>query len=410
MPLSPSSPIETGETTKADILDLLNDESDIKETLPLEDEKEVPPAKEKEEPKEEGKEKEIELAEEGEEETDEYKEDEDLDIIAPARRKEILKKYPNLFKEFPHLEKAYYRDQVYNELFSTPEEAKEVAQVAKTFETFQNQVVGKGDTTQVLRAVKEYNPDAFAKLVDGYLPTLRQVDDRAFFHVVGNVIKSTAGAMAQEASTTQNPALLDAARLMYQFVMGTTNYTAPTTFGKPEKPEENEQLTQLNNERLQLFQERIDTTQSDLQSRVDSVLKNTIDQNMDPRGSMTQYVKRVAVQEALDDVQSQIDTDPSFRRLLDRLWERAADEKFSKTSVERIRSAYLSKAKTLLPAAIKKSRNEALRGLGKRVREDNEEPEVTPRKRESASPQTFRGSTKDNPSKGKSTLAFLNED
>jgi hypothetical protein len=37
--------------------------------------------------------------------------EEQLELVTPVRRKEILTKYPNLFKDFPYLEKAYYREQ-----------------------------------------------------------------------------------------------------------------------------------------------------------------------------------------------------------------------------------------------------------------------------------------------------------
>jgi hypothetical protein len=66
---------------------------------------------------------------------------------------------------------------------------------------------------------------------------------------------------------------------------------------------------------------------------------------------------------------------------LDRLWEKAFEKNFDKESVDRIKSAYLSKAKTLLPSVIKKARNDALKGLGKRVKEEEEEtPTSTDRK------------------------------
>ena len=413
-----TGPIENNEITKGDIFDLLNDDSDAKETIELEEppkagktDSEAEDDSEPEPAVKTGKE-EIKLADEDEEKEPEIDENE-LDLVAPARRKDILKKYPTLFKEFPHLEKAYYRDQQYNELFSTPDEAKEVVQYAREFQNYSNEVLGKGNTQAVLKAVKDNNPEAFGKVVDSYLTTLKNVDEKAFYHVIGNTIKSTAAAMASEAQRTNNQDLLEAARLMYSYVMGTTEYTPPTTFSKPENKEEVEETSRLQNERMQFFKERFDTVQGELQSRVDGVLKNTIDQNMDPKNSMTPYVKRVAVNEAMDMVQKQVDTDPQFRKLIDRLWEKAADEKFSKPSIEKIRSAYLSKAKTLLPAAIKKTRNDALRGLGKRVREDNDDNEetVTTNRRESAAPKTLRGSNRqDNPSKGKSTLDFLNED
>ena len=407
LPSNSAPPIEDTAISKGEILDLLSDDTELEVKEPVkEPEKEV--EKEPEEVDEE-KEPEIKLAEDEEEEKPEYDEN-DIDIIAPARRQEILKKYPTLFKDFPHLEKAYFRDQQYNELFGTPDEAKEIVERVKSFDDFSDQLL-RGNTQNVLSAVKNQNPDAFAKIVDTYLTTLKDVDDKAFFHVVSNTLKSTVASMVQEAQRSNNEDLLNAARILHQYVTGTTEWQEMKPYGK--KREEVQEENQLNQERLQFFQERFETVQSDLQSRVDGVLKNTIDQNMDPKSSMTGYVKRVAVNEAFENVQKAIRADSQFVKLLDRLWEKAAEDKFSKNSVDRIRSAYLAKAKTLLPAHIKKSRIEALKGLGKRVRESSEEEDNTPRtsKRESASPQLVRGSNRnENPSKGKSTLQFLNED
>jgi hypothetical protein len=413
-PSNNSGPIEDGAINKDGILDLLNEEPEV---LPLVDDKKESvkePVKEGEEEEDDDKEKkedEIKLVEDEDEEEPVVDEDE-LEIIAPARRSEILKAYPDLFKKFPHLEKAYYRDQKYSEMFGTIQDAEQVVETAKEYSKFQESV-GRGSTKEILEAVKSNNPESFARIVDSYLGTLREVDEKAFFHVFANTIKTTAGAMAAEAKASNNDDLLTAARIMYQYVMGTSNYTGPTSFAKEKSPDDAKQDNELNQERLEFFRERFETVQTDLQSRVDGVLKNTIDQNMDPKNSMTGYVKKVAVTEAMDIVKQQIGRDTGFRRLLDRLWEKAADDKFSKASTEKIRSAYLAKAKTLLPAAIKKTRNDALRGLGKRVREDSESTTTnTSSKRESASaPQTLRGNNNSgNPSKGKTTLQFLNED
>jgi len=397
--------LESNQLGKDDILDIITE--DTPEIIEEEPSKKEP----KKEPEkiEEKKEEEIKLVSDEEEEQEEPSYDEEeIDIIAPARRKDILKKYPTIFKDFPHLEKAYFRDQRYNELFGTPEEAEKVIETAKSFDGFANQLM-KGNTQQVLTTIRNENPEAFAKIVDNYLTTLREVDDRAFSHVISNTIKSTVALMVQEANRSQNEDLLQAARLLHQFVTGTTEWQGMTPYGRQKPKEEQQEENELNQEKAQFFYERFETVQSDLQSRVDGVLRNTIDQNMDPRSSMTPYVKRVAVNEAFENTQKAIRADPQFVRLLDRLWEKAAEDKFSKSSVERIRSAYLSKAKSLLSAQIKKSRIEALKGLGKRVREESDNSNES--KRESAtSPELLRDSKKGNPSKGKSTLAFLNED
>src|SRR5262245_34850492 len=319
---SSSESIEANQIGKDDILDILTEDTPIEEE-PSPKEKED----KKEEKKEPEKEEEIKLVEEGDEETEEPSYDEEeIDIIAPARRKDILKKYPTLFKDFPHLEKAYFRDQRYNELFGTPEEAEKIVQTANSFNEFSSYLM-RGNTQQVLTAIKDNNPEAFAHIVDNYLTTLRDVDDRAFFHVIQNTIKSTVASMVQEANRSQNEDLLQAARLLHQFVTGTTEWQGMTSYGRQRPKEEQQQESALNQERAQFFYERFETTQSDLQSRVDGVLKNTIDQNMDPKNSMTAYVKRTAVNEAFDNTQRAIRADPQFVRLLDRLWERAAEEK-----------------------------------------------------------------------------------
>jgi hypothetical protein len=89
--------------------------------------------------------------------------------------------------------------------------------------------------------------------------------------------------------------------------------------------------------------------------------------------------------------------------------------------MDRIKSAYLSKAKTLLPSIIRKSRNEALRGLGKRVRDDDDDNygkdkrgplPVGKARSQSTSPQSGKAAKDQARSipKGMSTLDYLMRD
>lgn len=84
-----------------DINDLFED---LDET-PVKEEKKPKPEEEEKEPKKTEKpEEEIELVDVDEEEDEEVldlKEEADVEIDAPPRKKEILKEYPELFKKFP---------------------------------------------------------------------------------------------------------------------------------------------------------------------------------------------------------------------------------------------------------------------------------------------------------------------
>jgi hypothetical protein len=132
---------------------------------------------------------------------------------------------------------------------------------------------------------------------------------------------------------------------------------------------------------------------------------------MDPRDSMTDYVKRNAVRDAMEQIEQLIDKDSRFKTIVDKLWEKAFKDNFSKSSVDMIRSAYLSKAKTLLDPVIKKSRNEALKGMGKRTKDtDTDETPVKGQRKKSDNDEPpsrkSSGKSKDVP-KGMSTLEFL---
>src|SRR5437660_282354 len=100
-----------------ELQDILASE-DEEEVISTENEEEVsPPSGE-----EEGKEREENLEEInlGEQ----VKEGEGGEVTLP-QFKEITKKYPNFFKDFPNLRHAFFREKEYSEIFSTVDEAKE---------------------------------------------------------------------------------------------------------------------------------------------------------------------------------------------------------------------------------------------------------------------------------------------
>jgi hypothetical protein len=300
--------------------------------------------------------------------------EEDLELTTPVRRREILAKYPKLFKDFPYLEKAYYREQQFTETFPTIQDAKAAAEKANIVDRIDRELMN-GDISSVLRAARSENPEAFNRIADNYLPTLKEVDPPAFYHVVGNVLKDTIITMVREgrALGEQGAPLQAAANILNQFIFGSQNFTPPTTLSRQQDPQQQSREQQIQREDQQRFYTQFESVKDDLQTKADNVLKSTIDQHIDPRQSMTDYVRGHATKEALSTLDDLMSKDKHFRGLLDRLWEKAFEQRFSKESTDRIKSAYLSKAKTLLPSVIKRARNDALRGLGRRSSDDIEE-------------------------------------
>lgn len=339
--------------------------------------------------------------------------EEQLELVTPVRRKEILAKFPTLFKEFPYLEKAYYREQQFTELLPTIQDAKTAVEKAQTLDQFEKEIMG-GTTENILKSVKETDPNSFYKIVDEYLPTLAKVDEQAYYHVISNMTKHTITAMVMEARKSNNEALQSAASILNQFVFGSTDFKPPQNLARQDSQQDQQQNTQVNQREQAFLRQSFDTTHGDLNTKVNNTLRNTIDANIDPHKSMSDYVRRNASKDALESLDSLISRDTRFKALTDKLWERAFETNFSKDSTDKIRSAFLSKAKTLLPAVIKKARNEALRGTGRRNADDQDDEKTSANKGPitAGRPRSTESSgkikeAKDIPKK-MSTLDFLN--
>jgi len=399
------------ELSKDDILDnLMAEDSSTEEPTEEKVEKVEEPEEEpeiEEEPEEETEEKEeIKLETEEEEKIDEEK----LELTIPVRRKEILAKYPNIFKDFPYLERAYYREQQYTEIFPTLDDAKLAIEKANVLDRFENDVL-QGNTENILRAVKEGGNKNFTKLVDNYLPTLAKVDEQAYYHVVGNVIKTAVNHMVREGSRLgeNGEPLKIAAQLVHQFVFGTTELSEPGNLTKP-TPEADTENQKLQEERKAFVREKFNAVHKDITTKVQNVLKSTINNHIDPKESMTDYVRKNATRDAYENLESLMAQDTRFRTILDKLWEKAFEENFSPKSVERIRSAYLSKAKTILPDVIKKSRNDALKGLGRRSSNEETKDRKGPLPVGRATSDTSAKKGQKEVPKGMKTIDYLMQD
>jgi hypothetical protein len=386
--------------SKSDILDYLNkDDDDEKDVIPLEGYKEKADRGEKDDKKAEKEEKED---DEETDETDEEDKDEDelkeleeeledpdeekLELTTPTSRREILKKYPKIFKDFPYLETAYYREQEFTKIHPTIKDARESAEKSKTLDNFENDLTS-GNTETILKAVKTNNPKAFDKIVDDYLATLARVDEKSYHHVLGNTIKHTIITMLNESRASGNEVLEQAAQILNQFVFGSSKFTSPTRLSSEDKQEENTKEREIEEREKSFAKRKFESTNEELSSKVNKAYRLTIENRIDPKDSMSEYVKKTAVREAMEELEGLLAKDQRFKVLIDKLWERAFKEDFSETSISKIRSAFVSKAQTLLPSVIQKSRNNALRGMGKRVveKDDDSRPNKESNKRQESS-------------------------
>ena len=410
--------IEDKTLDKESIIDLLGEDEKEQETIELEEppKKKEQPAKKSDEDKEdkEDEEEELTLEEELEKELEEPKEEE-LELLEAPRRKEILAKYPDIFKDFPQLERAMYREQRYSEILPTIEDAKVAVEKSEILDTYEKEIMG-GSTESLLTAVRDNDKEAFAKLIDNYLPNLYKVDQHSYYHTIGNVIKHTIISMVRDSKEQNDENLSQAAAILNQYIFNTDKFTHPQRLSKDEiddgSKEKEEQISQREREFLE---KQFVSARDDLGSRVDNILKASVDKAIDPNGSMTDYVKRNASRDILEGLEDLISKDTRFKAIYDKLWEKAFENDFDRESMDRIKSAYLSKAKTFLPVLIKRARNEALKGLNRRADTDEKDkkgPLPVGRTRTSTSSASGRASGSNNRQipRGMTTLDYLNSE
>ena len=362
--LNPDTTIEGKELSISDSITFMSDESnDAAEVIELDDKKPADKEPKKaaksddsDDESEESDEDEVDLEDEDE---DSEEDEEDLELVTPVRRKEILAKYPNLFKDFPYLQKAYYLEQKYSEILPTIEDAQQAVEKAGLLDTYEKEIM-EGSTESILSAVRDGDKEAFAKVVDNYLPTLFKVDEQAYYHTIGNIVKHTIISMVRDGKENDATELVEAAEVINQYVFGTKKFTAPA---KMSKDEISDGKSKASEREQQFIQQQFESAKGSITTKIDNVIKSTVDKNIDPNSSMTDYVKRTASREVIESLDSLMQKDTRFVKIYDRLWERAATSNFSTESMDKIKSAYLSKAKTLLPVLIKRARGEALRGL-----------------------------------------------
>lgn len=398
-----------------DNIDLnLDDEGDDEDKIDLDEDDKDDKKDKKADAKKSDDEDDEDEDEDKDDDEDEEKDDEELELSSPPRKKDITAKYPKFFKEFPWMERMLYRDRQYTELFGSFDDAKEAHTAAESLRTIDVEL-GKGDLKQILSTVKTHNTKAFDKIVDNYLPSLFQVDKDAYFEITGNIAKQIIKEVYQAGQGENSDDLKKLALDLNKFLFKSTTWTPPTArVADKDKEDDDEKVTK---EREEFMRERYEVTVNDLQGRVDNILRNAILEHIDPKGEMSNYIKKNAGRDALTSLHKLIKKDTTFSKTIDRLWQASFNEKFNKASTDRIKSTYLGRAKKLLPVVIRKARAKALDGLTPSLRrnDDDEDTDSRSNGRERKDPvRTGRPRQQGGKSlqmeRGESVLDFLSRD
>jgi hypothetical protein len=232
----------------------------------------------------------------------------------------------------------------------------------------------QGSSAELLKAIGSDSPQALKKLATGFLPTLQAIDEDIFYEASIPLINTAIRNLARAGEKAKNNNMIGAAKIMAHFFHGSYDIPAPTERAKD--PELENERKKLDDEKNQIQQEKFQEFDTSVNDRTRKLMTKLIEDNLDPTKSMSDFTKSKIIDEVIERVGGELAKDRQHMASIERLWKVAKTERFSKQSADRIITAFLSRAKQLVPEIRSKVKNEA---LGTRARKNGSERQSTRR-------------------------------
>ena len=262
---------------------------------------------------------------------------------------DIKSKYPKFFKDFPDMQHMLFREKEFASLFPSVEDAREAASNSEAFVTLQDKVM-QGDAKGFLEAVNEADSKALGKFAGNILDGLREINPNVHWQTIVPTLEQVCRALYNEGQSNNNDNQKYAAQYLSKFLFNDDKVaTGEKTFAKPkEKPDE---LKQIDAERTKLAAEKYTSFRADVQSGALDQLSGMIGtkEQIDPEGVISKWAYEKILEDTIREVNNQMVSDKEHMRYMDSLWARGGRDGYSRDLKTRITSAYLARAKALIP-------------------------------------------------------------
>ncbi len=355
--------------------EILNPEEKPEKTPSKEESDVTPPPERGEERKPKPEKEEDEEEEEEEEETEEEEEqEEDQSPLPSPEYKDVIKKFPTLFKEFPGLRHDFFRVKAYDKIFTSVDEAREVASQYDGYQEL-GKVLENGNSEALLANLAKFNKASMTQLATSFLPALYKTDPQTFGRISSDVLARTLRAAQSQAKSSGNKNLYYATEHLSMFLWDKKDVPedAPNS-----SPEIEEQKRLLDERERKFFEARHTEFVTDVKDTGERILRKEISRGLDPDGVLPDIVKEAILERVMDDVDTSMGQDEQHVRNMNALWERAARMGHGKDFKNRLIQAYVSRARSLVGPIRRKLVGEAVAKISKRS--TGAQGETTPRK------------------------------
>lgn len=315
--------VEGDDEDKVDDIDDA-DEGDDAEVDELDDEEESEEKGDEDEEEEEGKKKDD---EEG-----------DTDVTVQS----LKKAYPDILKKFPDLRNVIYRENAFRQLFPSVKAAEEINGRSEDLAVIEAHLIQDGDAKWFAEVMKARGGENYKKFYKRVIPALFETDRELYREVTQPILQLALHAALSEGKKSGDKNQVIAAKLMSKFLFNTDEISLPDSDDPDLRVQERvnrereEWLTEVSREAVTEIYEA--SRESLLVDAAEGLPKN-----------LTKWQREKLVEDIADKVDALIQQDPSAVQNLKSLFARARQSRYSRESKARIKSAYLARAKNLLP-------------------------------------------------------------
>ncbi len=232
--------------------------------------------------------------------------------------------------------------------------------------------------------IKEVSDKDLEKFSTTVLSTLFKVHPQAFWRAANPLVEDIAKNMFNKGVKDNNENLQNAARYLSDYFFNDTDIAE----GKKTSIVKFEDTSEITKEREKFDLEKHVAFRGTIETDVRKQLINLIDSKdkdgksrLDPDNVFSNFIHTTIVDKIIEDLGSQLTLDKDHIRYMDSLWSKAKQNGRTDTDKARLISAYLARAKSLIPSLRSKYVSEAL-GQKTRVASKNKEKvdEISSRK------------------------------
>ena len=343
-------------------------------------------------------------SEENEEEIDKEKEeDEGKDSKEKELAfKEVTKKYPKLFKDFPHLRHAFFHAKEYREIFPTVEEAKEAIEHLDNYKQIEG-ALSRGevaDVVDVLNSFKGVGEGVVENFATNFLSSVRKMDQDLYYQVITPELVNFTRTLFDAGLRNDNDNLKNAALVASMHFFGDPKVASgEKQLNLNKEPKKKDET--LERERASFKNERYSTFYNDVVQDSDKRINSLVMNGIDPKEVMTEGVKELVAERVIKEIGKTLASNSAHKNRMNSLWKKASAENFTGSWKTKIISAYIEAASEIMPK-IRSSVRANVLGIRDRQPDRNgveREDKIIPRQSGSDGKTRLNGNKKLDPKK-----------